>query len=193
MSFVSKAAQIGALSLLALAPARASLASVAPAGTTLYDSTGGTENGGDSFKSAGGILVDRIQTTTAETLLSVSLNLAKNNTRAGTFDVVLTRLGAGGKPVLRSVLATLSDANLTSSFALVNVNVAGNVQLKANTGYYIGIAHHPKVNSSVQFGNTLDPRVLARSSVVAGASYYNNGGAQANAGGPYEIQVVATP
>jgi hypothetical protein len=58
--------------------------------------------------------------------------------------------------------------------------------LTGGQSYYIGVLDN---GSNAVLGNTLDPAVLARPDVAAGASYFNNGGVQANSGGPYEISV----
>ena len=48
---------------------------------------------------------------------------------------------------------------------------------------------HNGVKSAVVLGNTLTAGVLARPAVMAGGYHYNDGGRQANTGGPYEMIV----
>ena len=43
--------------------------------------------------------------------------------------------------------------------------------------------------SQLFLGNTVDQGVLSRQSVMDGGYYYNNGGVQANSGGPYEMSI----
>ena len=85
-----------------------------------------------------------------------------------------------------ALIATIQDSALASGFHLLTFSPAQTILLEANTAYYIGVLNF---DSEAILGNTVDSDVLTRDSVVAGASYYNNGGVQANAGGPYEISV----
>ncbi len=165
------------------------------ASTAIYDATGGTENGGDSFQSAGRLLVDEFVTgSKSETLSSVVLNVLTAKAGIGQFDVVLATVRKNGLPGgPRTIIATIADKSLTKTFALTTVTPTHTITLAPNTHYFIGIAGHPGNGSRVTLGNTVDPAVLARPSVEAGGFYYNNGGLQANSGGPYEVKVNVTP
>jgi len=174
--------------VLAAAPA---FASVAPSTTTIYDATGGSENGGDSFATGGHILVDEVRNVSAATLYSVTLNVRAAKPDLGSFEVVLTPVSAKGTPLgLKAVvIATVADKTLTNNFGLITVTPSAPVSLLANRLYYVGIRRVIGARNSVVLGNTVDPTVLSRASVVAGGNYYNSGGVQANSGGPYEIKV----
>ncbi len=111
----------------------------------------------------------------------------------GSFDVVVAGVGAQGTPARAVPVATVSDRTLSAAFSLVTVKPYSAVTLAANTHYYVGIRKTSGGNSHVILGNTISPKVLNRASVVAGRFYYNNGCVQANAGGPYDINVVTTP
>lgn len=183
-----------AVSAVTLMATQASAADQAPTLTNVYNAVGGAENGGDSFSSGGPVLVDQILTgSDAAALYSITLNLSVSKPDLGSFDVILTGVSAKGLPINSVVVATVSDKNLTSSFALMQVKPALMINLAANTRYYVGIHKASGGMSHVILGNTVDPTVLARKNVQAGGLYYNNGGVQANSGGPYEIKVVATP
>ena len=95
------------------------------------------------------------------------------------------------EPVAVTTFATVQDASLTSAFALYTFVLATPVWLTAGTPYAVGVADTG--NSAAILGNTLTPFVLNRPAVVAGAVYYNNGGVQANAGGPYELSLSTVP
>ena len=154
-----------------------------------YDTTGGAENGGDTFGTAGNILLDEVGPRLAKYKLdSVVLNVRLKHADTGSFDVVYAIRSLNGKPTKKKVIATVQDSQLSTSFQLITVPGGGATFLKYKR-YYIGIAKHKGVPSSVVFGNTVDPAVLARKSVQEGGYYYNSGGVQANAGGPYEMQV----
>ena len=157
------------------------------AATALYNSTGGVENGGDPLATAGPVLADRFLTTNATDLTSVTLNLSSSGPSSGGFSVDLFSSSAAG-PGKAIVLANVADSALTTAFKLYTYKPTGPVTLAANTYYYIGIS---SLNSNVVLGNTVDNNVLSRPSVAAGGYYYNNGGVQANSGGPYELVVNA--
>lgn len=176
-----------ALPLLALITAFA----VAPLtqATVLYDATGGVENGGDPLADAGPILANRFVSTITGKLDSVTLNLAVLNGNLGSFTVDLfTDAGASG-PGAATLIATVRDTSLTSNFALYTFMPNTLISLVAGQAYYIGVTNR---GSGASLGNTIDPVVLARGNVAAGRVYFNNGGIQANIGGPYEIIVNAT-
>ncbi len=159
---------------------------------TIYDATGGMENGGDPISAAGAgpILADRFLNPYSGTLSSVALNLSlANGASAGQgFTVDLfSDAGASGPGTLLFQVASISDSSLSNAFSLVTVTPGSAYALVAGQSYYIGVQDN---GSNAVLGNTLDPAVLARADVAAGASYYNNGGVQANAGGPYEISVT---
>jgi hypothetical protein len=168
---------------------------VATAETTrVYNATGGLENGGDSFASGGPILLDRVSSFTTNAVLdSVVVNVALATPDSGNFDVVLTEVSDNGQPIKAQVIGSVSDTTLTTSFAPVTVKPTGTILLKGNSYYYVGIRQTQGVASSVMLGNTVDRRVLKRPGVIAGGYYYNSGGVQANAGGPYEITVTLVP
>lgn len=166
--------------------------STAASAAVIYDATGGAENGGDPLSAAGPILADRFVNTTASTLTSVTLNLSLIPPANSGFTVDLfTDAGSTTGPGLATLIASVLDTSLTSSFQLLTVTPVSPIALAANTSYYVGI--RDLGGSSAILGNTVDPAVLSRPSVSAGAFYYNNGGVQANAGGPYEILVTAAP
>lgn len=157
----------------------------------IYDATGGKENGGDPISAAGPILADRFVSTVTGTLQSVTLNLAVVGTPGTGFSVDLfTDNGLNG-PGTATLIANVNESTLKSSFALYTYTPTTTISLVAGKSYYIGISGLSTSNAVL--GNTIDPTVLNRPSVVNGASYYNNGGVQANSGGPYEISVRAVP
>ncbi len=175
--------------LLALAAAHPAWASV------FYDSTGGAENGGDplSPSGAGPTLADRFVAPSNATLSSVSLNLSLPSGVAPgqgfNVDLFSDSGSTGPGPVLLQI-ASVQDTSLTpGGFSLVTFTPTSLFDLTGGQSYYIGVMDN---GSNAVLGNTLDPTVLARPWVIAGATYFNNGGVQANAGGPYEIIVNAT-
>ncbi len=170
------------------------LALPAMAQTVIYDATGGAENGGDSIKSGGINLYDRVYNPASATLASITLNLKAAKSDLGVFDVVVAPVDkTTGKPGKPMVVAQLSDNKLSTSFALKKVTPSSPVKLEGGTYYFVGVAMHPHGRISVVLGNSVDAAVRARPSVAAGANYYNpDGGIQANAGGPYEISVAVT-
>lgn len=156
--------------------------------TVIYNALGGAENGGDPL-SAGPILADRFVVKANSFLSSVSLNLAATGT-AGSFEVALFADHGTAAPTLAAKLATGTDASLTSAFKVVTYTPSMLQNLVAGASYYIGIMDLG--GSTTMLGNTLDGKVLGRPNVKAGGYYYNNGGVQANAGGPYEISLSST-
>ena len=185
--FGSLAAVVTALTLVSARPAQAD---------TIYNATGGAENGGDPLNAATGagpILADRFISATNATLNSVTLNLSLSpgSMAAQNFSVDLfADAGATGPGALLSQIAVVMDTSLTSGFSLLTFQPTTAVLLSGGQSYYIGVMDN---GSNAVLGNSIDPAVLSRPSVAAGASYYNNGGVQANAGGPYEISVDASP
>jgi len=170
---------IGVLTALSVASATAGV---------IYDATGGMENGGDPLSPGGQILANRFVTTSAATLASVSLNLAlpSSASQLGSFAVKLFTDNGTNAPGEMTLIATVQDSALASGFHLLTFSPTQTILLAANTSYYIGVIN---TDSEAILGNTVDSDVLARDSVAAGGFYYNNGGVQANAGGPYEISV----
>lgn len=154
----------------------------------IYDATGGTENGGDSFNIAGPVLANRFITASAGTLASVSLNLALSTGSAqlGSFAVELFTDQGSNAPSAMTSIATVQDSTLTSNFQLLTFSPTQTILLAANTPYYIGVMSS---DSAALLGNTVDNEILARPSVAAGGFYYNNSGVQTNDGGPYEISI----
>ena len=164
---------------------------VAHAGTpvALYDSVGGAENGGDTFGTAGDLMLAEIGPATNVKLAKIELNVRLKHADAGSFDVIYAVVSGNGKPTKRKVIATVQDSTLSTTFQLVKVSGHG-LGLLNSQRYYVGIARHKGSPSSVVFGNTVDRAVLKRASVKAGGYYYNSaGGRQKNSGGPYEMQV----
>ena len=166
------------------------------AAQTIYDSIGGVENGGDPLSAltgAGPLLADLFIAPGAVSLSAVTLNLEFSAGASPTGSASLDLFsdgGAAGPGSLLQHIGTINDTTLTSSFALYTVTDLTPYALTAGTAYYIGLTD---AGSSGVLGNTLDPTVLARPDVTAGGFYYNNGGVQANSGGPYEIRVSAVP
>lgn len=183
-----------ARTILSVAVLLSTTTALAFAGSTHveYDALGGKENGGDSFRSGGKLLVDRVLTTTGGTLGSVTVFVKLTKGDLGSFRVVGAQVAEGTNLPGRVVtLAVVQDSTLTpGKFAEVTITPDSPVSLKPGTAYYVGIARNTGGRSSVVLGNTLAPTVLARPSVVAGADYYNNGGVQPNSGGPYQIRVI---
>ena len=186
--------------ILALGTALSFAASVcAPASASIYNTLGGTENGGDPLAAAGPVLADVIVPATSTLVRSVTLKLALGDGPLGSFAVALQQIVPGymiGDSALSgtgpvTTFATVQDTSLTASFALYTFVLGTPVWLTADTPYAIGVVDTG--NSAAILGNTLTPFVLNRPAVVAGAVYYNNGGVQANAGAPYELSVDAVP
>ncbi len=162
----------------------------------IYNTTGGAENGGDPINAttgAGPILADRFVAPSIATLSSVTLNLSlADGASAGQgFTVDLfSDAGATGPGAVLSQIASVSDSSLTSSFSLYTFDPTSAYLLDGGQSYYIGVMDD---GSNAVLGNTLDPAILADPNVANGASYYNSGGVQANAGGPYELSVSVSP
>lgn len=190
---------------LALAGAT-TLASTAGA-TVLYDATAGAEMGGDVVDpnapggvGVGPILADRFFNPVLSKLTSVTLNLALNGAPLSGFTVDLwpDSTGTPGLPVfsMETKIASVSDSSLSSGFKLYTFTPVGGIVLAANTFYDIGIdtgtaAGGAQVTNAI-FGNTVDPMVLGRPSVVAVALYFHTvGGIDPNSAGPYEVIVNA--
>ena len=149
---------------------------------TIYDTLGGVENGGDPLSAAGPYLNDWIKTGRAATLTSATFNLSLSGAAAGSFEVWAAKIVPGGIAQY-ATLATIQDTSLSSSFAPFTVKTS--YAFDPGSFYIVGL--YDSNNSSAIWGNTLDPSVLARRSVVNGAYYFNNGGVQANSFGPYEL------
>ena len=173
------------------APMLALLVGHAAQATVIYDSTGGASNGGDPVAVAGPILADRFIAPFAGTLASITLNLTLANPPSSQFTVDLFADDGAAGPGAATLIATVQDTALAAGFNLLTFASPTAIALAAGTSYYAGLSD-PTLTSSAQLGNTVDPTVLARSNVALGASYYNNGGVQANAGGPYELIVNET-
>jgi hypothetical protein len=161
---------------------------------TIYNTTGGAENGGDPLSptfGAGPVLADRFVSPFDAYLTSVTLNLELYAVTDPSFTVNLySDEGASGPGASLLQIASVSDSSLTFNFQLYTYNVADPFLLTAGSSYYIGVTDD---GSNAVLGNTVDPTILAQPDVIAGADYYNNGGVQANSGGPYEIEVDASP
>jgi hypothetical protein len=185
---------IGRFTALVIALA---IASAYPAQADMvYNATGGAENGGDPLSAATGagpVLADRFVNPFDGTLTSVELNLRLSpGASAGqgfTVDLFADAGAAGpGAPLVQ--IASVLDTSLTSGFSLMTFTPGTDFLLTGGHSYYIGVLDN---GSNAVLGNTLDPAVLAHPDVAAGASYFNNGGVQANSGGPYEIRVNTSP
>lgn len=171
----------------------------------IYDATGGVEMGGDIADpnapggvGVGPVLADRFFNSVGSRLTSVTLNLGLNGVPLSGFTVDLwpDSTSVAGLPVLGSEIriASVSDSSLSSTFQLYTFSPTTNIVLAPNTFYDIGIdtgnfAGGSQVTNAI-FGNTVDPGVLARPSVVTGALYFHNvGGVDPNSAGPYEAIV----
>ena len=176
----------------ATAAAAAALAFAAPVSATIYNTLGGIENGGDPLAAAGPFLGDLFVAGANETVGSITLRVSATGPSSASFvafiaqaapyqlgDTSITTLGV-------TSFAFVSDSTLTANFANMTVLLPA-FALIAGDAYFVGIESYS--SSSVALGNTLDPSVLARPAVSAGGYYFNNGGVQANAGGPYELSV----
>lgn len=158
------------------------LASNEASAYTVYNSLGGVENGGDPLSVAGPYLNDWIKIGRAAVLTSATFNLSLAGTPSGSFDVWAAKIVPGGISQYATI-ATIKDTSLSSSFTTYTVKAS--YALDPGSFYVVGL--YDSNNSNAVWGNTLDPSVLARHSVANGAYYYNNGGVQANAFGPYEL------
>ena len=180
----------------------------------IYDATGGAPafEGGDVIDpnapggvGVGPVVADRFFNATSTTLSSVSLNLWLNGAPATGFtidmwaDSIDPVTGNPGLPVFGSEqqIASVSNSSLTSSPHLYTYTPGSTITLAANTFYNIGIDTHTVLNdqlvTSVVFGNTVDPAVLARPAVALGAFYFHTvGGVDPNSDGPYDLIVSVT-
>ena len=136
------------------ASAAAFVLTVAAAGgahaAVIYDATGGVEMGGDVIDpnapggvGVGPVVADRFWNRVAATLSSVTLNLEFDGApvKGFTIDLWPESLSTPGLPVFsqETLIASVSDASLTSSFALYTFTPAAKITLDANTFYDIGI------------------------------------------------------
>ena len=162
---------IGRFTALVIALA---IASAYPAqADTVYNATGGAENGGDPLSAATGagpVLADRFVNPFDGTLTSVELNLRLSpGASAGqgfTVDLFADAGAAGpGAPLVQ--IASVLDTSLTSGFSLMTFTPGTDFLLTGGQSYYIGVFDN---GSNAVLGNTLDPAVLARPDVAAGAS-----------------------
>lgn len=175
MSWTSKSI-IAAAGIAAMAASSGSLA------YTIYNSLGGVENGGDPLSAVGPYLNDWIKIGRAATLDSATFNLSLQGAPTGSFEVWAAKIVPGGVAQY-ATLATIQDSSLASSFASYTIKTS--YTFDPNSFYVVGL--YDSGSSSAIWGNTLDPSVLARQSVVNGKYYYNSGGVQPNSLGPYEL------
>lgn len=156
---------------------------------TIYNTLGGVENGGDALAVAGPYLNDWIKTGSTASLSSATFNLSLAGAPTGSFQVWAAKIDSSAPSGISqyATLATVADNTLTSNFATYTFSPYSTYKLDANSFYVVGL--HDNGSSDAVWGNTVDPMVLSRPSVIAGEYYYNNGGVQANAGGPYELSV----
>lgn len=186
MTWIAKLASV-AIAATAFAACQGASAAV----YTLYDSLGGIENGGDAIAAtgAGPYLNDWFKVDRGATLTSATFNLELGDTPAGSFEVWAAKIDPSvqGGISQYATLAAVSDSTLTKSFATYTFTPATTYTLDPNAFYVVGLYDSGK--SGAIWGNTIDPNVLSRPSVTAGMFYFNNGGVQANAGGPYELSV----
>lgn len=173
--------------------------------TVLYDATGGSEMGGDISDpnltgGVGPVLADRFFNPVSARLTSVVLNLALNGPPLSGFTVALwpDSTGTPGLPIFAAEIkiASVSDASLTSGFKLYTFVPVGNIILSPHTFYDIGIDTGTVLGAApitnVIFGNTVDPAVLGRNSVIMGGFYFHTvGSVDPNSAGPYELIVDA--
>ena len=178
--------------IAARATAAAALVFAAPVSATIYNTLGGIENGGDPVAAAGPLLGNFFVAGANETVKSITLRVSATGPSSGSFYAFISQvapyhLGDTAINLLGFVdLALVSDSTLTANFENMTVLLPA-FALKAGGLYFVGLSDGNA--SSVALGNTLDPSVLARPAVVLGGYYLNNGGVQANAGGPYELSV----
>jgi hypothetical protein len=199
----------GAL-LCALAASLAAASAGGARAGVIYNATGGAAafEGGDVIDpnapggvGVGPVVADRFFNPTATTLSSVTLNLMLNGApmRGFTIDLWVDSTATPGLPVFGSEeqIASVSDSSLTSSLKLYTFTPGASLTLAANTFYDIGIDTHTALGNppvtSVVFGNTVDPAVLARPSVALGALYFHTvGGVDPNSDGPYDLIVTVS-
>ena len=178
--------------LAATATAAAALVFAAPVSATTYNTLGGIENGGDPLAAAGPLLGDFFFARANETVKSITLRVSATGPSSGHFFAVISQVAPYqlGDTTINPVgfidFALVSDSTLTANFANMTVLLPA-FALIAGDVYFVGLEDGNA--SSVVLGNTLDPSVLARPAVSSGGYYFNNGGVQANAGGPYELSV----
>ena len=191
-----------------LLPVATALASGARAGV-IYNATGGRAQfeGADVAdpNAPGGVgvgpwLADRFWSPVAEQLTSVTLNLKLNGPPSSalkgfTVDLWLDSTTTPGLPVGPEIpIAFVSNSSLTPDLTLYTFTPLSKIMLAANTFYDVGIdtGTFAAQVTNAAFGNTTDPAVLARSSVVTGALYFHNvGGIDPNSDGPFDVIVNA--
>jgi hypothetical protein len=158
---------------------------------SIYNTLGGAENGGDPLAAVGPVLADWFRSDAGPSVLnSVTLNLRRDAAPNTGFDIVVTRLNASLMPTAIVPIAAVSDSSLTDTFQTYTYTMGTRYTMVPGSFYVIAVADMG--GSSAVWGNTVDPTVLARPDVIAGAFYFNTaGGVQANAGGPYELNVDA--
>lgn len=167
--------------------------SPALASTVIYDSTGGVSNGGDPLAptGAGPILANEFVNPFASTISSVTLNLLNNGGPAsiGNFSIDIRGIDVSGAPgAVIGRVSTVNDTTIGSTFSLYSYAAFEPINLAAGASYYLSV-EDGNPSSAITLGNTVDPTILGRASVSAGAYYYNNGGVQPNSGGPYEMAI----
>ena len=175
--------------------------------TVIYDATGGAAafEGADVADpnapggvGVGPLLADRFLSPVAEQLTSVTLNLKLVGPALNGFTVDLwpDSTATPGLPIgPETQIALVSDSSLTSNLTLYTFTPLSKIMLAANTFYDVGIDTGTFANqvTNAAFGNTVDPAVLARSSVITGALYFHTvGGIDPNSDGPYDVIVNAS-
>ena len=146
----------------------------------------------------GPLLADRFLSPVAERLDSVTLNLKLVGPALSGFTVDLWRdsTATPGLPFGPEIqIALVRDSSLTPNLTLYTFTPLGPITLAANTFYDVGIDTGTFANqvTDAAFGNTVDPAVLARPSVVTGAFYFHTvGGIDPNSQGPYDVIVNTT-
>lgn len=169
--------------------------------SNVYDSTGGTENGGDLLTGGAGMLLfNRVYVGSGTQLASVQVNVMRPaGAKAGQICFVAATVSMSGLPYGTKTLGCFSTGGIVADgqFHLMSIpsSFFAAYPLKTKKSYFFGLKDGPvSARSHLVIGNTIDPRVLARPSVVAGGTYFNQtGGLQANAGGPYEMSVNTSP
>jgi hypothetical protein len=178
----------------------------------IYNATGGAAafEGGDVIDpnapggvGVGPVVADRFFSPVTTTLSSVTLNLELNGAplTGFTIDLWVDSTGTPGLPLFgtEKQITSVSDSSLTSNLKLYTFTPGSTITLAGNTFYDIGIDTHTAIGdpqvTSVIFGNTVDPAVLARPSVALGAFYFHTvGGVDPNSDGPYDLIVrVSAP
>jgi hypothetical protein len=179
------------LALIALGTTALATASQSAQAFSIYDTLGGVENGGDPLAAVGPILADWFMSTAGPSVLnSVTLNLRLDAAPNTGFDIVVVRLDAQFHPLTVVPIAAVNDSSLNSAFQLYTYAMPTRYTMFPGSFYVVAVIDNG--GSAAVWGNTVDPSVLARPDVVAGAFYFNSlGGVQANSGGPYELNVDA--